>query len=170
MSIIELGALGEFLGSIGVIATPIYLAMQIRQNTRSLDEGQRLAVANAYQARSNDFERIQLFLAGNEELSELHMRVNELAFASDDEKRAFLDALPVGQRARLRAYWRANVARIDNLYFQKRNGFVDERFWEHHLPAVHQQSQWWELERIDYGHPDFRGELGLPIRDERFLS
>ncbi len=36
MSIIELGALGEFLGSIGVIATLIYLAIQIRQNTHSL--------------------------------------------------------------------------------------------------------------------------------------
>ena len=32
MSIIELGALGEFLGSIGVIATLIYLAVQIRVN------------------------------------------------------------------------------------------------------------------------------------------
>ena len=30
MSIMELGALGEFLGSIGVIATLIYLAIQIR--------------------------------------------------------------------------------------------------------------------------------------------
>lgn len=34
MSIMELGALGEFLGSMGVIATLIYLAIQIRQNTR----------------------------------------------------------------------------------------------------------------------------------------
>ena len=31
MSILELGALGEFLGSIGVIATLIYLSVQIRQ-------------------------------------------------------------------------------------------------------------------------------------------
>ena len=36
MSIMELGALGEFLGSIGVIATLIYLATQIRQNTKQL--------------------------------------------------------------------------------------------------------------------------------------
>ena len=43
MSIIELGALGEFLGSIGVVATLIYLAIQIRQNTHSLGEGRKLA-------------------------------------------------------------------------------------------------------------------------------
>ncbi len=43
--IIELGALGEFLGSIGVIATLIYLAIQIRQNTRTMNQGQRVAMA-----------------------------------------------------------------------------------------------------------------------------
>ena len=34
MDIMELGALGEFVSSIGVIATLIYLATQIRQNTK----------------------------------------------------------------------------------------------------------------------------------------
>jgi hypothetical protein len=36
MNIMELGALGEFVGSIGVIATLVYLAIQIRQNSRTL--------------------------------------------------------------------------------------------------------------------------------------
>ena len=36
MSIIELGALGEFVGSIGVVATLIYLAVQIRKNSKQL--------------------------------------------------------------------------------------------------------------------------------------
>ncbi len=35
MSLEDLGNLGEFLGSIGVIVSLIYLALQIRQNTRS---------------------------------------------------------------------------------------------------------------------------------------
>ncbi len=52
MSIMELGALGEFLGSIGVIATLIYLAIQIRQNTHSLDEGRKLALAQTFQSRT----------------------------------------------------------------------------------------------------------------------
>ena len=34
MSITELGALGEFVSAIGVIATLLYLAVQIRQNTQ----------------------------------------------------------------------------------------------------------------------------------------
>ncbi len=44
MSIIELGALGEFLGSIGVIATLIYLAVQVRSGARNsaIDARQRV--------------------------------------------------------------------------------------------------------------------------------
>ena len=36
MSIMELGALGEFFSSFGVIATLIYLAVQIRRNSKQL--------------------------------------------------------------------------------------------------------------------------------------
>ena len=36
MTLQDLGNLGEFVGSIGVVATLIYLAVQIRQNTTSL--------------------------------------------------------------------------------------------------------------------------------------
>ena len=38
MTIMELGALGELLGSIAVLLTLIYLSAQIRQNRRSIDE------------------------------------------------------------------------------------------------------------------------------------
>ena len=36
MSVIELGAVGEFLGAIAVVATLVYLTTQIRQSTRSM--------------------------------------------------------------------------------------------------------------------------------------
>ena len=60
MTIIELGALGEFLGSIAVLATLVYLAMQIRQNTRTMDESKKLALAQTYQMRSGP-ERVSCF-------------------------------------------------------------------------------------------------------------
>ena len=54
-----LGSLGEFVGAIAVVATLVYLAIQVRHgkdamdaNTKSLDESRRLAVAQAYQARA----------------------------------------------------------------------------------------------------------------------
>jgi hypothetical protein len=38
MSIMELGALGEFVGAIAVVVTLIYLALQIRQNTDTVKD------------------------------------------------------------------------------------------------------------------------------------
>ena len=34
MSIMELGALGEFIGAIAVVATLAYLALQVRQSSK----------------------------------------------------------------------------------------------------------------------------------------
>ena len=50
MSIVELGALGEFVGSIAVVVTLIFLAIQVRHskdateaNTRSVEESRKVA-------------------------------------------------------------------------------------------------------------------------------
>lgn len=47
MTLEDLGNLGEFLGAIGVIVTLVYLAVQVRQNTRMMR-------ANVRQARPVD--------------------------------------------------------------------------------------------------------------------
>ncbi len=44
-----LGNFGEFIDAIAVVLTLAYLALQLRQNTRSLDEGRRLALAQRLQ-------------------------------------------------------------------------------------------------------------------------
>ncbi len=45
MSLEDLGNVGDFLGGIGVIFTVVYLALQIRQNTKSVEENTRTAKA-----------------------------------------------------------------------------------------------------------------------------
>jgi hypothetical protein len=49
LSLVDLGNLGEFVAAIGVIVSFIYLAFQIRQNTRSMR-------ANAYQETNASFQ------------------------------------------------------------------------------------------------------------------
>ena len=46
MSISELGSLGEFISSIAVLVTLIYLALQIRQNTKATRASVRQGVTN----------------------------------------------------------------------------------------------------------------------------
>lgn len=47
MNIIELGAVGELVGGVAVIATLIYLTIQIRQNTRAMRSTTHQAVVDS---------------------------------------------------------------------------------------------------------------------------
>ena len=85
MNIMELGALGEFVGSVGVVVTLFYLAIQIRQNTeqqKRVEMESRVSAVNASAAalRENrkavyqDAELAEIFWIGMsqpEELSEI---------------------------------------------------------------------------------------------------
>ena len=47
MTLEDLGNLGEFLGAIGVIASLVYLAVQIRQNTRAVNSNTSQAITDS---------------------------------------------------------------------------------------------------------------------------
>lgn len=78
MTIIELGALGEFLGAIAVVLTLIYLSVQVRHsrelleaNRASMEEGTRLARVAAMDRHSDAVSRWRGRLIDNPEVLEL---------------------------------------------------------------------------------------------------
>jgi hypothetical protein len=48
----DLGSIGEFVAAIATIVTLAYLALQIRQNTKSVRAGSRFEVASSYRAHN----------------------------------------------------------------------------------------------------------------------
>ncbi len=112
MSIMELGALGEFFGSIAVVVTLIFLAFQIRQNTkvsRSLSIQQwNLAVTPQYEAVFRDRDLAQLILKAGREYSSL-------------------DAV---EKLMYRSYLLQSFNNFELLYVQRQQGTVDQRFFE----------------------------------------
>ena len=75
MSILEiseiLGNLGEFVGAIGVVVTLVYLAYQIRQNTRQLEQNVTIAKATAVNASTIAQSDIRRSVYETEEMSEI---------------------------------------------------------------------------------------------------
>jgi hypothetical protein len=67
MTIDELGALGEFLGSILVLITLVYLTVQIRQNTKSVQASTELDFLSAW-------NQLSYFRAESPELMDLYRR------------------------------------------------------------------------------------------------
>lgn len=111
MSILELGALGEFVGSIGIIATLVYLAYQIRQNTASL---QSTANHIATEVQTKYFD---LFLT-NPELRRIYNDgTRDLANLNPDERETFTLLM-------LKTF----LAYAEGFY-QYRHGYFDEEQW-----------------------------------------
>ena len=126
MTIIELGALGEFVGAIGVIATLAYLAAQIRQNTRSMEEGRRLALAQTYQMRADALQTMLVEAANSEHVGPILVKLTSAGYPEDV---AALDQLSIEERGRFRQWQIAQQTHWDNLFFQYQQGFLDEEYY-----------------------------------------
>ncbi len=126
MSILELGALGEFLGSIAVLATLVYLSVQIRQNTKSMDESKRLALAQTYQVRSDALQMMLVHAADSEHIGPI---ITKLTGAGYPEDISALDILSDLERQRFRLWQIAQETHWDNLFFQYQQGFIDEEYY-----------------------------------------
>ena len=53
MTIFELGALGEFIGSIAVVVTLAFLTIQIRRSSKITEQGNALAKSAAISAEAS---------------------------------------------------------------------------------------------------------------------
>jgi len=112
MSIADLGSLGEFIGSMAVLVTLIYLALQIRQNTHATRAVSHHAVTDALNqlnlTLSKHDEATRIWLAGMNDRSSLN-----------DVQRERYDSL-------LRAYLHV----CDTMYYQAQVGAGDHGLWE----------------------------------------
>ena len=147
MTINELGSLGEFIGSIGIVVTLIYLAIEIRQNTRSMDEGRKLALVDAMLRRNDVIERSAMQSALSETILEIRTRaISEGVHSLSDV-----------ERARLRSYEVARVVRIEGQYYQWKHGLIDEDdLYELFGKVVENNWRLWQELGVAHGRREFR--------------
>lgn len=137
MTLSDLASIGEALGGLGVIITLLYVAYEVRTNTRAVK-------ANS---RSESQLSLALFnetLANNAELAALFDRlIRDGSFESFCEVDQF----------RLTMAIRAMIQRFEAQYFQYEAGIMDKRVWRERqrwlasfldMPGI---SEWWEAER-----------------------
>ncbi|MDH4110357.1 MAG: hypothetical protein OEW35_18905 [Gammaproteobacteria bacterium] len=156
MTITELGALGELLGALGVIATLVYLAVQVRQNTRSLEASQRLALAQTYQMRSDALQGM-LVQAASSQIGGIIFKATQAGYP---ENLAALDALSPEERSRFRQWHIAQQAHWDNMHFQYQQGFLDEEYYrDEFMKRVQRLWPTWQALRLTSGRQSFFDEL-----------
>ena len=74
MTIQDWGAIGEIVGALAVVASLIYLAMQIRQNTRQISLNLEASKLAAFEQNVESGNRTRELLITNPDVSELFLR------------------------------------------------------------------------------------------------
>jgi len=126
-----LGAIENLLAAIGVIATLIYLSIQIRQNTKAVRSS---CVQNLVQSLSTTAQAA----AENQSMIPLLLKANTGAGTLSEE-----------ERTRLHFWFIMTFRRFEGVYFQHDLGFVDatmiEGFERSHTAILASKSghAWW---------------------------
>ena len=114
-----IGAVAELLGAIGVIASLVYLATQIRHGQEQMDRNTRALRAGTYQQFQQSMKETTLSQLTEPELGAIINRgLTDFEKLNDDEMRRF-------------AVWHYVVMRdLDNAHYQYRLGMFDEERWQ----------------------------------------
>ena len=144
--------------NIGVIFGIIILAVEVRQNTESLDESRRLASANAYQARAFHFSSMNLANAHSSEM--VDAMVSFRAAGGEDTPMQALATLSPQDQQRVRWFYLARIAVYDNNFYQYRSGYLDEdRYQSIDAPIIKGESSTWEALGYNLNRPVFQQEI-----------
>jgi hypothetical protein len=108
----DLGNIGEFLGAIGVIASLVYLAIQIRQNTRSIRSA-------TYQSSTRDIVQLSDQMSQDPELTRIWF----------EGLRGF-DSMSQDDRRRFAAYMMGAYRRYESMLYQTQQGLLEQEWWE----------------------------------------
>ena len=119
MTIMELGALGEFVASIGVIATLIYLGVQIRQNSRQIGENVRALERNEMNETMRNYSDLRGRVMTDASLAELVVR-GRTDYGSLDEV----------EQERAMAYLQEPNWINYHIWSRVRDGIMDAQVWE----------------------------------------
>ena len=154
MTIQDLGNLGEAIGGIAVLATLIYVALQMRQTTRQLEQNTDLLRVTADAELHRDASEARWRVASSREMMELWLA----GLAGGD-----LDTIDQARFEQLLG------TLFHSLLFEFRRveeGVLpsdSERFWKAILSAPGVVS-WWERTKPIYS-PDFARAVDALIRD-----
>lgn len=164
MSILELGALGEFLGSIAVFVTLVYLSVQVRQNTRSMEDSKKLALAQTYQLRSDALQMMLVHAAASDHLAPI---ITKLTAAGYPENVAALETLSQDERQRFRLWQIAQETHWDNMFYQYQQGFIDDEYYRDSFrKRVRRLAPTWKALKVAGARRSFDAEIERILAEE----
>ena len=144
MTIEQLGNIGEFIAAIATVITLVYLAFQLRQNTRALR-------ATAFQSVVSEMGKNVQCMMDNGDLAEILLKST-----TDPESLA-----PV-EKLRINAVYVSSFRRLESVYVQYQLGTMEKEhkrgFEESMIPMLQYSygKAWWSEAKISFYEPFVR--------------
>jgi hypothetical protein len=114
----DLGNIGEFVGAIGVVASLLYLALQIRQNSRQISENTNSILGSVEQENARGSSDFLLSLAQHPELARVwRLGLSDAPKLSEDEATQFVMLMG------------AAFHRLEGPFRQYERGLLSEDSW-----------------------------------------
>jgi hypothetical protein len=141
VSIEDLGNIGELLAALATLATLIYLAVQVRQNTRAL--------------KSATFQNITAEMASNVAPISASAELAAIMVKGIPDP----DCLTAEERLRLASVLVASFRRMESIYVQSTLGSIDDELKEGFeismatLLATPFGSEWWSNAKVTFYEP-----------------
>lgn len=120
-----IGAIAELLGSVVVLVTLGYLAVQVRHSRHLLEENRKIALSQVYQSRSDTRREFAILVSDSTHLAELLGRIGW-----DLGEKPDFDKLSREDRVRLRAHYSHIYFHQENNLYQHEIGLLDERTYK----------------------------------------
>jgi hypothetical protein len=108
----ELGSLGEFISGLAVVVTLVYLAIQIRHNTRAVR-------SSMHQDMIESTLRIAESVSDNPDVGRIVLKADE-----------DYDSLTTEERIRFEAYAERVFGNFESVFYSYRNSMIEEDLWE----------------------------------------
>ncbi len=109
-----IGAVGEALGALGVITTLGYLAVQIRQNTKSVRRTAHISTTDA-------FNQLSTLIVQDPEVA----RISQIGTLDPGK-------LNEDEQYRFQRLMGMLISNFENLFFQHQDGLLETERWESH--------------------------------------
>ena len=162
MTITELGSIGEFIGSIVVLITLVYLVIQMKQTRQSI-EANTMATLGASEVNGNESTMRQLIaLYSDESMIDLLIRA-----AGQNQ-----DDFTANEYVRINTFYHTGFQLHQITYLQWKKHLLDDEYWSFCIryfgriqlsqPGV---QQWWERNRKTYT-TDYRDLVDRLIDDQ----
>ena len=138
MNLQDLAAIGEFIGGTAVLVTLIYLAVELRNNTKTL----RAEASNSSYAGWSDFNAM------------LSKHPDKLVIARAFDPNESFENFDAIEQFTLSCLGRTMIQRFSAQFFQYKAGIMDSANWDDHAAMCHSVfvlpvwSTWWKEEHL----------------------